>query len=781
VTTPQFSICFITRNEAKTLPIVLDTLINFQRDGGKIYVYDTGSTDDTVAVARARGCLVKEVGSKHVHVLSKEESDAINAPFVHTGEAPIVYPGATYFNFAEARNAAVAEIPDTDYVFCPDADETVTHLDHDKINEFIKEGYTHFKYTWVCVHDPFGGDLVTQIQCKFYDRRAVEWRGRVHELATPKEGVVPKVKLLDEMVLRLDHWQNYETTRTYLIGLAVDCFKDPTNDRNSHYLAREMKWNGRPRGALEEFKRQLTLAPASEADREWLPPFAPRKIESMIYISEILKDQGKLDEELDWVHRAMILEPTRREPVYRLAQIYQARSLPIAAKAYAAAAAVFDWDWTYGTNRALFAAQPREILYWACGWTGDLEGARKYILECLALNRSNPIYIRDTQYYFEYPATTKEGWMSYPEQLFLFRQAKNMESVIELGSWKGASTSALCASGCPSVTAIDHWKGSKFEPDAHAEAITGSVFEQFKKNTAEYKNLRYVNADINDAVRDVQDYSVDMVFIDAGHTYEEVRNDIRKWRSKARILLCGHDYGTGWPGVMRAVDEELGAVDGVEHTVWYKWVNNPRVSICVPTIGRPEKLHRLLETIKTTAEYDNYEVLVAADEPRPNNVGAPKMLAKLVARSKGELVMFLGNDCVPKAGFLREAVWEMARRFPEMDGMVGLNDEYWGKNHVAPHWLASKKLLPYLEGEFFHTGYNHTGCDNELLARVEMIDKYSWAEKSKIWHDHPMMSGKREDMDEYYQEAYASARHDADDRLYAERAKKYGFDGRKWT
>src|SRR6185436_17344369 len=159
---------------------------------------------------------------------------------------------------------------------------------------------------------------------------------------------------------------------------------------------------------------------------------------------------------------------------------------------------------------------------------------------------------------------------------------------------------------------------------------------------------------------------------------------------------------------------------------------------CIPTLGRPEKLHRLLEAIKANAEYDNYEIIVKADEMPPNNIGAPKMLKRCVDESTGELVMFLGNDCIPQKGFILEAVWCMIRHFPELDGMVGLCDSYWKKEHVAPHWMASKKLLPYLGGAFFDVDFNHTGVDNILLARCEKIGKYVWCEKSKVFHDHPM-------------------------------------------
>jgi glycosyltransferase involved in cell wall biosynthesis len=203
--------------------------------------------------------------------------------------------------------------------------------------------------------------------------------------------------------------------------------------------------------------------------------------------------------------------------------------------------------------------------------------------------------------------------------------------------------------------------------------------------------------------------------------------------------------------------------------------NKIKISVCIPTLGRPDKLHRLLESIKQNAEYDNYEIIVKADEMPPHNVGAPTMLKRCVDESTGDLICFLGNDCIPQPGFLREAVWEMARKFPEMDGMIGFNDSFWQEKHVAPHWLASKKLLPMLGGNFFEPEFYHTGVDNILKARCDKAGKYAWAKNAKIFHDHPMMSGKKEEMDALYEQAYTGPRHDHDNELYARRMVELGL------
>jgi hypothetical protein len=56
---------------------------------------------------------------------------------------------------------------------------------------------------------------------------------------------------------------------------------------------------------------------------------------------------------------------------------------------------------------------------------------------------------------------------------------------------------------------------------------------------------------------------VDFAYIDGCHEYGSVRHDIEVVRKvvKPRLAICGHDYGGGWHGVVRAVDEAFGKPD----------------------------------------------------------------------------------------------------------------------------------------------------------------------------------------------------------------------------
>jgi hypothetical protein len=87
--------------------------------------------------------------------------------------------------------------------------------------------------------------------------------------------------------------------------------------------------------------------------------------------------------------------------------------------------------------------------------------------------------------------------------------------------------------------------------------------------------------------------------------------------------------------------------------------------------------------------------------------------------------------------------------------------------------MASRSLLPKLGGEFFHTGYSHVGCDNELTARCMKMGKYAWAEEVLVEHRHPALDPTL--WDDVYREAWRPDRVAADRALLATRSKELGF------
>lgn len=76
----------------------------------------------------------------------------------------------------------------------------------------------------------------------------------------------------------------------------------------------------------------------------------------------------------------------------------------------------------------------------------------------------------------------------------------------------------------------------------------------------------------SEAAAQVEDGSLDFVFIDAGHSYAAARDDIRLWSAKVRAggWIGGHDYHPNHPGVIQAVNETFGPrLKLAGHAVWW--------------------------------------------------------------------------------------------------------------------------------------------------------------------------------------------------------------------
>jgi glycosyltransferase involved in cell wall biosynthesis len=166
---PKFSVALIARNEALTLPRLVGSLKEFQERGGDIWVLDTGSTDNTIEVAKNLGCNVEAVGDKFRIQVDEELANKINEKFIVEGEAPVVKAGESLFDFASARNY-ISTFPDSDMIATPDCDEIFTKFDIDKLDEVISSGVEQLEYEFVFSHDDNGNPVIKFRHCKFYNR-----------------------------------------------------------------------------------------------------------------------------------------------------------------------------------------------------------------------------------------------------------------------------------------------------------------------------------------------------------------------------------------------------------------------------------------------------------------------------------------------------------------------------------------------------------------------------------------------------------------------------------
>lgn len=175
---------------------------------------------------------------------------------------------------------------------------------------------------------------------------------------------------------------------------------------------------------------------------------------------------------------------------------------------------------------------------------------------------SYPMIPRGKEHIYE---NLPQGWMRASELDWLTDQAKNHHRIVEVGSFIGRSTVAMARSTKGEIWAIDDFKG----PRANQEGVPlkipinpEDILEAFKQNVSSLSNVRYIQSDHADCskfpaewLRGNDSDKPDMVFIDGGHEYEEVKRDIMIWKERLAPngILCGHDIS--WPGVRRAINE----------------------------------------------------------------------------------------------------------------------------------------------------------------------------------------------------------------------------------
>jgi hypothetical protein len=166
-----------------------------------------------------------------------------------------------------------------------------------------------------------------------------------------------------------------------------------------------------------------------------------------------------------------------------------------------------------------------------------------------------------------------DGWLRLDEAWALHETVRDFDSgnrpitVVEIGSWKGRSTIALALAvetrGAGTVFAIDPHTGA---PEGRTAGWTGAhiqggpviTAEEFRRNIASAGVQSFVELLI-DTSHNVRPRfaanSIDVLFIDGSHVYEDVKMDIMDWHTALNdnAIVAFNDPSA--PGVYRALLE----------------------------------------------------------------------------------------------------------------------------------------------------------------------------------------------------------------------------------
>ncbi len=375
---PSFSVVVIARNEAAQLPALFESLGDFLSAGGELVVADTGSDDDTVRVAREAGARVELVGSRFYSVLTATQAADITAKFSRNGEGPLVQTGEVLFDFGRARQFA-GQLASNDFVWHIDASDVVLSADFDFLDTEIRSGELNgFDYV---LHLGVASFRVI----RFFDRRLYRWRGRVHEapFATGAPTTGRRVSCSEEQ-LSLRHHRG-EKTRNYLAGLALDAIEYPSTPRWKHYVGRELYYGGHYHSALAPLREH------ARAKHAW----AIERGASLGFLGACLEALGRTDAAAESYFRAARTDPSRREPLLKLAWLCQRQGDFQGSVAFAAAALAVPHTGPFVDADTHYTWDPHAILYWGLFWLGRREEARVHWETCRRMAPENEKFQED--------------------------------------------------------------------------------------------------------------------------------------------------------------------------------------------------------------------------------------------------------------------------------------------------------------------------------------------------------------------------------------------------
>ena len=262
------------------------------------YLLDTGSTDDSVALAEKCGVTV-----------------------LHGKIDP--------WRFDRARNHLLDLLPDdVDWIINLDVDEVLGDDWYEQLERVPNDGSVNrprYLYTWNWEQFVMDGQDVDiagtiargkpglQYQGDKITRRFTHrWKGACHEVNITEPG---NQELQAQCGLRIYHFaDNTKSRGGYLDLLVLDVEEDPTNARNTYYLGREFMYRGMTDKSIAMLKHHLSLETA------W---WKPERGYACRYIARQVPDHEKHE----WLMKAVGEYSSGRECWIDLAQWAHDRAL----------------------------------------------------------------------------------------------------------------------------------------------------------------------------------------------------------------------------------------------------------------------------------------------------------------------------------------------------------------------------------------------------------------------------------------------------------------------
>lgn len=115
----------------------------------------------------------------------------------------------------------------------------------------------------------------------------------------------------------------------------------------------------------------------------------------------------------------------------------------------------------------------------------------------------------------------------------------------EIGVWKGQYSEILCkANPKLKLYCVDPWAPFRQSGETGSARLAEKRFESTQARLKPYPNVIFKRMSSYEASLEIPDGSLDFVYIDALHDFDNAIRDILYWEPKVRVggIVSGHDY-----------------------------------------------------------------------------------------------------------------------------------------------------------------------------------------------------------------------------------------------
>lgn len=386
----NFSVALIAKNEVVNIPELYDNLKQYIDMGLEVVVIDTGSTDDTIELAKKCNFSVYKIDPAKtilLETITEYELSFIYNHVIHPNdlEAFKKIDIKNYFNFAKARNL-IQNIPCKNDIFLfIDASDRIRTIEINRLNDLIKSGVERFEYYL------YAGDQ-NLIISRFYNRKIDNWVNRVHEVLTSKTSR-DKIYKCHDHELSVEHFYKSKS-RNYIAGLLLDYINTMDDTRYIYYLGREFYYMHMNDTAMSILEKYL--------DKPNKDVWRPEKSSAAILIGECYERLNNFEKANEYYLKAIDIYSAWREPYIRIARLCQRTDDFHKGAAFAMAALSIDKSGSgFAEHLRSYTVVPFEILYWAYYWTPNMELSKKYWEVCYNVEPDYHKYKHDKKYFIK--------------------------------------------------------------------------------------------------------------------------------------------------------------------------------------------------------------------------------------------------------------------------------------------------------------------------------------------------------------------------------------------